>query len=66
MGGFGSGRWGTSSRPLAESMRRIDLAKLRLGPHGWPWKRPLQLLLDADLREGAHSKGAQREQEAQD
>jgi len=29
MGGFGSGRWGTSRRPLAESMRRIDLAELR-------------------------------------
>ena|SRR5215510_7431756 len=29
MGGFGSGRWGTSRRPLAESIRRIDLAKLR-------------------------------------
>src|SRR5262245_35412741 len=29
MGGFGSGRWGTSRRPLAESMHRIDLAELR-------------------------------------
>ena len=32
MGGFGSGRsgrWGVSRRPLAESMRRIDLATLR-------------------------------------
>jgi len=29
MGGFGSGRWGISRRPLAESMRRIDLAELR-------------------------------------
>lgn len=30
MGGHGSGRWGVSTRPLAESMRRIDLATLRL------------------------------------
>ena len=30
MGGHGSGRWGVSRRPLAESMRRIDLATLRL------------------------------------
>jgi hypothetical protein len=29
MGGHGSGRWGVSRRPLAESMRRIDLATLR-------------------------------------
>ena len=28
MGGFGSGRWGVSRRPLAETMRRIDLARL--------------------------------------
>jgi hypothetical protein len=28
MGGHGSGRWGVSRRPLAESMRRIDLAQL--------------------------------------
>jgi hypothetical protein len=28
MGGHGSGRWGVSRRPLAESMRRIDLARL--------------------------------------
>jgi hypothetical protein len=27
VGGFGSGRWGVSKRPLAESMRRIDLAE---------------------------------------
>ena len=29
MGGVGSGRWGVSRRPLAESMRRIDFATLR-------------------------------------
>jgi hypothetical protein len=28
VGGYGSGRWGVSKRPLAESMRRIDLAEL--------------------------------------
>jgi len=28
MGGHGSGRWGVSRRPLAETMRRIDLARL--------------------------------------
>jgi hypothetical protein len=28
VGGYGSGRWGVSRRPLAESMRRIDLAEL--------------------------------------
>jgi hypothetical protein len=27
VGGYGSGRWGVSKRPLAESMRRIDLAE---------------------------------------
>ena len=33
MGGYGSGRGGVSRRPLAEGMRRIDLAQLlREGP----------------------------------
>jgi hypothetical protein len=33
MGGHGSGRWGVSRRPLAESMRRIDLAELSRNQH---------------------------------
>ena len=43
MGGHGSGRWGVSRRPLAESMRRIDLSTLRRDEPALTHRHALQI-----------------------